>query len=148
MYAPLTEHDGRAQPLLGICLGMQLLMDGSEEGELPGLGLVPGRCRRFEPQQPAHKVPHMGWSSVTPHGTSAAIDAQPEDSRYYFVHSYYAVPERPEHVAGTSRYITDFCSVVDSGTGVVGYQFHPEKSHRFGMALLRAFAATPIPEAG
>ncbi len=143
MYDRLVDHDGHRQPLLGICLGMQLLMDGSDEGEEAGLGLVPGRCRLFEPGESGMKVPHMGWSSVTAHGESPAISAQPEDNRYYFVHSYYVVPERREQVAGTSHYITDFCSAVDSGSGVLGYQFHPEKSHRFGMSLLKTFLSTP-----
>lgn len=143
MFDRLVEHDGRRQPLLGICLGMQLLMDGSDEGEQPGLGLVPGRCRKFEAGESGLKVPHMGWSSVTAHGDSAAMKAQPDDNRYYFVHTYYAVPDDDHHVAGISHYITDFCSAVDSGSGVLGYQFHPEKSHRFGMSLLTSFANTP-----
>jgi glutamine amidotransferase len=143
MYEPLREHDGSRQPLLGICLGMQLLLDGSEEGEETGLGLVPGLCRKFETGESGLKVPHMGWSTVTPHGAAPALAAQVEDSRYYFVHTYYADPSRDEQVAGTSHYITDFCSAVDTGSGVLGYQFHPEKSHRFGMALLTSFARTP-----
>jgi imidazole glycerol-phosphate synthase subunit HisH len=143
MYERLVEHDGRRQPLLGVCLGMQLLMEGSEEGDAAGLGLVPGVCRRFEPGDSGLKVPHMGWSTVTPRGESRQISAQPDDSRYYFVHTYFADPERDEHVAGVSHYITDFCSAVDSGSGVLGYQFHPEKSHRFGMALLKTFVSTP-----
>ena len=143
MYERLAEHDGRRQPLLGICLGMQLLMEGSDEGQEPGLALLPGRCHRFEAAGSGLKVPHMGWGTVDPRGGSSALRAQAEDSRYYFVHSYHVAPAREEHVAGISHYIIDFCSAVDSGTGVLGYQFHPEKSHRFGMALLQAFAATP-----
>lgn len=143
MYDALAEHDGSRQPLLGICLGMQLLLEGSDEGDEGGLGLIPGRCRKFEPGDSGLKVPHMGWSTVTPQGEGRQISAQPEDSRYYFVHTYYAAPEREEHVAGVSHYITDFCSAVDSGTGVLGYQFHPEKSHRFGMELLKTFVSTP-----
>lgn len=143
MFDRLAEHDGRQQPLLGVCLGMQLLLEGSEEGDAPGLGLVPGHCRRFQAGDSGLKVPHMGWNTVTPRGESRGISAQVDDSRYYFVHSYFAAPTRPEHVAGTSHYITDFCAAVDSGTGVLGYQFHPEKSHRFGTALLKAFADIP-----
>jgi glutamine amidotransferase len=140
LYAPLREHDGSRQPLLGICLGMQLLLSASEEGKEPGLGLIPGECRRFTPGEAGLKVPHMGWNLVRKQGESAALAAELEDSRYYFVHSYYAVPESEDHVSGTTHYGADFCSVVDTGDGVMGYQFHPEKSHRFGMALLRAFA--------
>jgi glutamine amidotransferase len=139
LYARLRAHDASAQPLLGICLGMQLLLDGSEEGTAPGLGLIPGECRRFVPGSTRHKVPHMGWNVVTPTAESGALAGQLPDSRYYFVPSFYAAPERREHVAGTTPYIDRFCSAVDSGTGVIGYQFHPEKSHRFGMALLAAF---------
>lgn len=143
MFDRLIAHDGTRQPLLGICLGMQLLMEGSDEGEEAGLGLLAGRCRRFDAGASRLKVPHMGWSSVLPQGDSPALRAQPDDNRYYFVHSYYVVPERAEHIAGTSNYITEFCAAVDSGSGVLGYQFHPEKSHRFGMALLASFATTP-----
>jgi glutamine amidotransferase len=139
LYDRLRSHDATAQPLLGICLGMQLLLDGSEEGAAPGLGLIPGRCRRFDPGSTRAKVPHMGWNVVTPSGATGLLAGQLPDSRYYFVHSFYADPERPEHVAGTTPYIDRFCSAVDSGAGVIGYQFHPEKSHRFGMALLAAF---------
>ena len=143
LYDPLREHDGFRQPLLGICLGMQLLLSGSEEGQEPGLGLIPGECRRFIPGGAGLKVPHMGWNVVRKDGESAALAAELEDSRYYFVHSYYAVPESSAHVVGTTHYGVEFSSVVDSGKGVLGYQFHPEKSHRFGMALLRAFAVPP-----
>jgi glutamine amidotransferase len=81
----------------------------------------------------------MGWNVVTPSPTAGALAAQLPESRYYFVHTYYAVPQRPEHIAGTTPYGTRFCSSVDSGRGVIGYQFHPEKSHRFGMTLLASF---------
>lgn len=140
LYDPLREHDGSHQPLLGICLGMQLLLSSSEEGQQPGLGLVPGECRRFVPGDRRLKVPHMGWNVVREERGSTALAPALEGSRYYFVHSFYAVPDSDAHVAGTTHYGTDFCSVVDNGSGVLGYQFHPEKSHRFGMALLRAFA--------
>lgn len=139
LYDRLREHDATSQPLLGICLGMQLLLDGSEEGTASGLGLIPGHCRRFVPGSTELKVPHMGWNVVIPSGGQAALAEQLPDSRYYFVHSFYAELDRPEHVAGTTPYIGNFCSAVDSGGGVLGYQFHPEKSHRFGMALLASF---------
>lgn len=141
LYEPLREHDGRGQPLLGICLGMQLLLSASEEGQQSGLGLVPGECRRFRPADRTLKVPHMGWNTVQAARVSRALTPQLDESRYYFVHTYYAVPESASHVAGISRYGSDFCSVVDTDEGVFGYQFHPEKSHRFGMALLREFAS-------
>jgi imidazole glycerol-phosphate synthase subunit HisH len=140
LFNPLRAHDAIAQPLLGICLGMQLLLSASEEGDEPGLGLVPGECRRFRPTDSRLKVPHMGWNVVRKSRESAALAPELDESRYYFVHTYYAAPEAPEHVAGVTHYDVDFCSVVDTDHGVSGYQFHPEKSHRFGMALLRAFA--------
>ena len=141
LYEPLREHDGLRQPLLGICLGMQLLFSSSEEGHQPGLGLVPGHCRRLQPVDRTMKVPHMGWNTVRAERASQALAPQLDDSRYYFVHTYYAVPDNAAHVAGISRYGTEFCSVVDTDEGVFGYQFHPEKSHRFGMALLREFVS-------
>lgn len=140
LFEPLRAHDAQAHPLLGICLGMHLLLSSSEEGEETGLDLVPGECRRFRPADSRLKVPHMGWNVVRRTRDSAALGPELDASRYYFVHSYYAVPEFTEHVAGISHYGEDFCSVIDTGAGVLGYQFHPEKSHRFGMALLRAFA--------
>jgi len=139
LYEPLREHDGSSQPLLGICLGMQLLLSSSEEGQEPGLGLVPGECRRFRPADRTLKVPHMGWNTVRPTRESRALAPQLDDNRYYFVHTFYAAPDDEAHVAGTTHYDIDFCSVVDTDAGVLGYQFHPEKSHRFGMALLREF---------
>lgn len=141
LFEALRGLDTTSTPLLGICLGMQLLLEGSDEGEQPGLGLVPGRCRRFDPADSGRKVPHMGWNEVTPVGVSPVLDVAPPESRYYFVHSYYAAPAEAEHVAGTTDYIESFCSVIDRGDGVAGFQFHPEKSHRFGMALLRGFVS-------
>lgn len=141
LFDVLRDHDGTRQPLLGICLGMQLLLSGSEEGREYGLGLVAGECRRFRPVDPGMKVPHMGWNTVRPTRPSHALAPQLEESRYYFVHSYYAVPDDPASIAGVSSYGVEFCSVVDTDRGVFGYQFHPEKSHRFGMALLREFVA-------
>lgn len=135
----LAARAADSQPLLGICLGMQLLMSSSEEGEESGLGLIPGTCRKFVPTD-RYKVPHMGWNVVEPTHEGSALSQQAPESRYYFVHSYYADPEEPAHCAGTTTYIKPFCSSVQSENNVIGYQFHPEKSHRFGMQLLRGFA--------
>lgn len=143
LFDPLREHDGSRQPLLGICLGMQLLLSASEEGQQPGLALVPGECRRLRPEVRTMKVPHMGWNTVRAARVSQALGPQLEDSRYYFVHTYYAVPDDASHVAGVSHYGSDFCSVVDTDEGIFGYQFHPEKSHRFGKALIREFVSPP-----
>lgn len=125
-------------PILGVCLGMQLLTYGSEEGCLPGLGWIPGAVYRF-PKTAGLKVPHMGWNVATPISTSPLTTDIGEDARYYFVHSYYVRTEAPEHVLLRTRYGIEF----DSGicrANIFGLQFHPEKSHRFGMKILQNFA--------
>jgi len=125
-------------PILGVCLGMQLLTYGSEEGSLPGLGWIPGAAYRF-PNAAGLKVPHMGWSNVVPISTNSLTVDLGEDARFYFVHSYYVRAEDSAHVLLRTRYGIEF----DSGicrANIFGLQFHPEKSHRFGMKLLRNFA--------
>lgn len=131
----------RRRPVIGLCLGMQLLTEGSEEGVLPGLGWVRGRTRRFRfPPELAHlKVPHMGWNRVrTAPGKSLVTDL-PDPSRFYFVHSYYVELEDQGDAAAWTHYGHDFVSMIQKGH-VMGTQFHPEKSHTFGMRLLRNFA--------
>lgn len=127
------------RPLLGICLGMQLLLDASDEGSAAGLGLIPGRSVRF-PTAPGLRVPHMGWNRVFPSRPDPLTDSIPTDNRFYFVHSYHVVPNDPNHVLATARYGTPFAAMVKDGN-VAGAQFHPEKSHSFGKALLKDFAA-------
>lgn len=128
-------------PLLGVCLGMQMLGLGSEEGSRPGLGLIPMRCQRLRmPEGSRLRVPHMGWNTLVPRRASPLLEGLDADSRFYFVHSYHAVCEREDDVLATSHYGNDFVSVVEHGN-VRGVQFHPEKSHRYGMALLRNFAS-------
>lgn len=128
-------------PILGVCLGMQLLGAGSEEGESSGLGLVAATCRRIRPLEGSGlKVPHMGWSGISPRRCSSLLEGLDEQSRFYFVHSYHLVCDDPEDILACSRYGSDFVSVVERGN-IFGVQFHPEKSHRFGMALLRNFAS-------
>ena len=127
------------KPMLGICLGMQLLLDGSEEGVESGLGLISGTSTRFA-EQPELRVPHMGWNVVVPAHDDALVDGLEPDSRFYFVHSYKVVPDRDADVLGTTTYGTPFASMVRSGN-VMGAQFHPEKSHAFGMRVLSNFAA-------
>lgn len=137
---PLIEHVQRGHHLLGICLGMQLFAQGSDEGELPGLGLVPGRVRRFrfEGDQAHLKVPHMGWNRVKP-GHEHPLGRGLEDAaRFYFVHSYYFDCESQDDVLFKTHYGHDFASGVHRGN-VMGVQFHPEKSHRFGLQLIQNF---------
>lgn len=127
--------------LLGICLGMQVLFDGSEEGSERGLGLLPGWVRRLPSEADGQllRVPHMGWSEVSVRNPTACLPTLGgEGQRFYFVHSYYADPEDPADIVATSRYGHDFASVVGTGR-VLGVQFHPEKSHRHGMSLLAGF---------
>jgi glutamine amidotransferase len=129
------------RPLLGLCLGMQMLADASEEhGEHEGLGLVPGVVRRLRPPD-GLRVPHVGWNSVQPRNGSVLLgDDVAAEQTFYFVHSYHFIAERPEDVTGVSDYGTEVTAVVERGS-VMGTQFHPEKSQRDGLALLRRFAA-------
>lgn len=128
-------------PVLGICLGMQLLTRTSEEGTLPGLGWIPGTSRRFRPSFAGQHlpVPHMGWNYVEPAPTSRLFADLPADPRFYFVHSYYVDVDDGGDVAARTTYSSSFVSAVERDN-VLGVQFHPEKSHKFGMALLRNFA--------
>jgi glutamine amidotransferase len=126
-------------PTLGICLGMQLITRGSEEGGVTGLGWVDGDACRFPPDARL-KVPHMGWNLVRPTRPSPLTADLPPESRFYFVHSYYVRTDRPEDTVLTADYGVTFAAAVEAGN-VFGAQFHPEKSHRFGMQLLANFAA-------
>jgi glutamine amidotransferase len=126
-------------PIMGICLGMQLLTRGSEEGSLPGLGWIPAVTRRF-PQMPGLKVPHMGWNAVYAAHESPLVAGLAPDSRYYFVHSYYVRADDPRYTVLTTHYGVTFDAVIAQGN-LFGAQFHPEKSHKFGMAFLGNFAA-------
>lgn len=126
-------------PLLGICVGAQMLGRASEEGRLPGLGWLDMQARRF-PALPGLRVPHMGWNTVRRReGTNAIGAALAGDVRFYFVHSYYMDPVNPADVIGYSHHGVDFAAAVARGN-IVGTQFHPEKSHRFGKQFLAAFA--------
>jgi glutamine amidotransferase len=127
-------------PVLGICLGMQLLTKRSEEGILPGLGWVNGETIKFNfAESPTLKVPHMGWNLIHPVQTSALLADLPEEPRFYFVHSYYVHVEDPQDVLSTTHYGNHFHSIIQHGN-IYGAQFHPEKSHKFGMQLLANFA--------
>ncbi len=126
-------------PLLGICLGMQLLGRTSEEGQAEGLGLLPFRTVKFAfPPGRTLRVPHLGWNTCAPVGEGSLLHAVPAPRRFYFVHSYHAVCDTPDCVAGTTDYGGEFAAAVRGGR-IYGVQFHAEKSHRYGMALLEHF---------
>ena len=134
----------QSKPFLGICIGQQMLFESSEEGDVPGLGILPGRVRRFpadkmfSPQGERLKVPHMGWNEVRhtqPHALWRGID---EAARFYFVHSYYVTPGSPEMAVGTTDYGQPFTSAV-ARDNIFALQCHPEKSAQTGLTLLANF---------
>jgi glutamine amidotransferase len=127
-------------PVLGTCVGMQMLGRGSEEGKLPGLGWLDAHCTKFRPTDPEIRVPHMGWNKVKRVKPSPLTNTLPEDARFYFVHSYYMVCQDHSDVLLTTEYDGTFAAAVQRGN-IFGMQFHPEKSHRFGMELYRQFAS-------
>ena len=135
LVGPLVAFISSGKPFLGVCLGLQLLLDGSEEGEEPGLGVLAGRVKRLPP---GLKIPHMGWNQVnlrTPHPVFEGVRT---GSYFYFVHSYYADPEDVGVVAGTTGYGVEFCSAA-AWDNVVAVQFHPEKSGADGLRVYRNF---------
>lgn len=125
-------------PILGICLGMHLLTRGSDEGKLPGLGWIAADTVRF-PALPDLKVPHMGWNLVRPTRPSALTAGLGPDARFYFAHSLHVRADEPGDALLTSHHGIDFDAAIQRGN-IYGAQFHPEKSHRFGMQLLANFA--------
>jgi glutamine amidotransferase len=137
----LRRKIDQGKPLLGICLGMELLFESSEEGTLPGLGWLRGRCVRFrfEGRDARFKVPHMGWNVVRPTRGDTLFRDQVDDAAFYFVHSYHVVCDDPSDALGYTTHGHEFVSAVARGN-IMGTQFHPEKSHKHGMRLLKAFA--------
>ena len=129
------------KPFLGVCLGLQLLLESSEEGEEPCLAILKGSTKRLPPEkteQVGLKIPHMGWNSVSLSVQHPVFEGIPNDSYFYFVHSYYANPEDKDVVAGVTNYGIDFCSAV-AWDNVAAVQFHPEKSGAVGLRLYRNF---------
>jgi glutamine amidotransferase len=135
--------EGRT-PIMGICLGMQLLCRRSEEGVKAGLGWIEADVVRIDTGGDAKlKVPHMGWSVTRPARANPLLpDREEEEQRFYYVHKYRAVCDDPADVLATASYGTDFTSAISRGS-VYGVQFHPEKSHKFGKALMRRFLELP-----
>ena len=128
-------------PVLGVCVGMQILARSSDEGELPGLGWIDGHVRKFEPVGSSDEllIPHMGWNEVQASLNASLFNQMNEQPRFYFLHSYYFQCDRPEDVAANCVYGVEFNCAVNRDN-VYGVQFHPEKSHRCGTQLLKNFA--------
>ena len=134
-----AERKRRELPVLGICLGMQLLADSSEEGgAYPGLGLIPGRVLRLERSEPRERVPHVGWNEIDIVSPHPLLSGLATGSNFYFVHSYHFRPDDPGSIVAFTAYCGRFASVV-ARNNVVGVQFHPEKSQKAGFQLLRNF---------
>jgi glutamine amidotransferase len=127
-------------PVLGICVGMQMMAKSSEEGVLPGLAWLDAHVKRFDTAHLPQKthLPHMGWNDVTP-AVDSPLFAGINDPRFYFLHSYYFVPGQASQTLATTHYGIDFTSAV-SDQHIFGVQFHPEKSHGWGIQLLSNFA--------
>ena len=143
LVEPLREYADSGRPFLGICLGLQLLLDWTdEEGGAPCLGIVPGKVKRLPESDggPALKIPHMGWNSVTLSETHPSLCGIDSGSYFYFVHSFYAEPSEQAGVAGMTEYGLPFCSVY-AKDNVVATQFHPEKSGPVGLRIYRNFVA-------
>jgi glutamine amidotransferase len=134
----------RTKPLFGVCVGEQLLFDWSEEGDTPGLGLLPGKVVRFRLEDQLQedgsrfKVPQMGWNRVNQTQSHPLWSGIPDGSYFYFVHSYYAVPADPQHTAGETQYGAPFTSAV-ARDNIFATQFHPEKSASAGLQLYKNF---------
>ena len=141
----MVREQAAKVPLLGICLGMQVLHEWSDEnGGVPALGVIPGKVVRFPDPAPGAterlKVPHMGWNRVKQTAKHPMWDKVPDDSWFYFVHSYHSAPRFKKHVLGTAEYGHPFAAAV-AKDNVVAFQFHPEKSQAAGMTLLANFVA-------
>lgn len=138
LVEPVREIARKKIPFLGICLGMQLLFESSEESPgVEGLGILPGRIERF-PSEAGLKIPHVGWNSLTYPSKGRLFEGIPENSYVYFVHSYYVRAAEPEIVMAASEYGVEFHASVEKDN-VFGCQFHPEKSSDTGLAILRNF---------
>ena len=131
---------GAKIPILGICLGAQLMTAGSEEGDLPGLGWFKAEARRFVFEPPAQQLPtpNIGWRDVTPCHDNTMVRGLEDECRFYFVHSYFMTSDDPDIIALKSEYGHEFAAGLQQGN-LYSAQFHPEKSHRFGMQFFRNF---------
>lgn len=132
----IYKHIELGQPLLGICLGMQLLTLGSEEGELEGLKIINRKCIKFDTMQ-GYNIPHMGWNYIDIEPNNNILFKGINNPKFYFVHSYY-LPVSPDYSSSNCKYSSIFCSSFQKNN-TFGVQFHPEKSHKFGFSLLKNF---------
>lgn len=144
LVEPIREVIEKGVPFFGVCLGLQLLLDSSEEGPSPCLGVARGRVRLLPPEV---KRPHMGWNQVTLHGTHPVFEGVESGSYFYFVHSYYAAPDDQSLVLGTTEYGVQFCSVI-AMNNLVATQFHPEKSGALGLRLYENFLKSMVDGSG
>ncbi len=129
----------KGTPILGTCVGAQIILSHSEEGDTCCLDLIPGDCARFQPADPALKVPHMGWNEVTFVTRHPVLRGVTDGSAFYFVHSYYLQPADPERIYGTCEYGMTFPAIIGS-RNLIATQFHSEKSGPVGLAILKNFA--------
>ncbi len=135
LVTPLQDYVASGRPFMGICLGLQLLLERTEEGDAGCLGIIPGNVKRLPD---GLKVPHMGWNSVEFEAEHPVLQDIPQRSHFYFVHSYYAAPSESTWVAGVTEYGVPFCSVY-ARDNLVATQFHPEKSGPVGLRVYRNF---------
>lgn len=125
-------------PILGICLGMQLMCLRSEEGVLPGLGWIDANVIKFQFEDNSFKIPHMGWNNLKIEKKNDILEMNEEEKRFYFVHSYFVKANKESDILATTNYPKAFVSAFNANN-IFGVQFHPEKSHKFGMQLLKNF---------
>ena len=139
---PVCQAIHIGKPFLGICLGLQLLFEHSVEfGTVPGLGILPGKVQRFDPDAyPDLKVPHMGWNTLNVKKSTALLEPTSAHPFFYFVHSYYVQPEDPGVIATTTEYGVEFVSGIQH-ENIHAFQFHPEKSQKAGLTLLKKFSS-------